>query len=97
MDHGGHQELEQQNPDTLQRYSLGGGANRGHKSIEVSKLNKADVKRLLMAKGGLIEDLKALALSKGIKSYVKKEDLIDGILRKTKLDELKTFVKKHVI
>lgn len=74
-----------------------GGAKRRHKSVDVSMLSKSDVKRLLMRTGGIIEDLKALALSKGIKSYVKKEDLVDGILRKTRLDELKRFVGKHAL
>eukprot|EP00873_Tetraselmis_striata_P043750 jgi/Tetstr1/464014/TSEL_008819.t1 len=67
-----------------------------HKSTDFGKLKKADIKRMLARQGGIMEDLKALALSKGIKSYTTKDNLIDGIMRKAKLAEVQRFAAKHV-
>lgn len=92
-------------PDSKNRsYNFGtllsrasGGRGRGaHKSTDFGKLKKADIKRMLARQGGIMEDLKALALSKGIKSYTTKDNLIDGIMRKAKLAEVQRFAAKHV-
>lgn len=72
------------------------GGKRAHKSTDFARLAKADVKPLLMRQPGIIEELKALALSKGVMSYTTKENLVDAVLRKAKVAELRGFAKKHV-
>ena len=72
------------------------GGNRRHMSTDFGRLKKADVKRLLMRQGGIIEELKELARSSGIKSYADKENLVDGVVRKVRLAELQRFAQKHV-
>lgn len=77
-------------------WDQGGGGGRQHKSVDFGRLTKADVKRMLTRQAGIMEDLKALALSKGIHSYTTKANLVDGVARKAKLAELQRFAKKHV-
>jgi hypothetical protein len=52
---------------------------------------KADIKRRLMRQPGIIEQLKALALSKGVKSYSNKENLVDAVIRTNNIIDLRRF------
>ena len=78
-------------------HGLYGGGAATHKSYDFSKMKKKDYGKLMMKKGGIIEELKALALSKGIKSYENKEHLVRSILSKAVLQELKDFTKRHIL